>query len=122
MSTGMNASTGRSISGWDHVQQSLGKIMSTALNSRVMRRLFGSGLPRLVDRPLTPATVLDFYAAMAKALAFEPRFKVTKIGLSTTSEVGAPDFTVTGLYYPRALEGDFTVAQVATHTIKLKGP
>lgn len=122
MSTGMNATTGRAISGWSHVQQSMAKIMSTALNSRVMRRLFGSGLPRLVDRPLTPATILDFYAAMAKALAFEPRFKVTKIGLSETTSAGVADFTVTGLYYPRALAGDFSVAEVATHTIKLKGP
>lgn len=117
MSTGMNAATGRTISDFDHVQQCLGKIMSTALNTRVMRRFFGSKVPRLVDSPLSPATLLDFYAAMAKALSFEPRFKVTKIAL--TDNTGAADFTVTGVYYPRALVGDFSVAQNATTQVRV---
>jgi phage baseplate assembly protein W len=108
MSTGMNMTTGRAVSGFAHVQQSVGKIMSTALKSRVMRRNFGSRLPRLVDAPISPLTLVDFYAAVASALAFEPRFRASKIALDGVAQDGEITIAVTGTYYPRALAGDFT--------------
>lgn len=110
MTTGMNMTTGRAISGWDHVQQSVGKIMSTALKSRAMRRYFGSIIPRLVDDNVSSITIIDFYAGVAKALAFEPRFRASRISLESASVDGQIAILVTGTFYPRALSGDFTEA------------
>ena len=49
MRTGISATTGRVLTGWDHCVQSLAKILTTRFNSRVMRRDFGSRVPDLQD-------------------------------------------------------------------------
>lgn len=44
-STGISAIAGAVMTDWDHVQQSIRKILSTPIGSRVMRRNFGSDIP-----------------------------------------------------------------------------
>jgi len=46
---GMNASTGRASGGLQHLYQSIAKILTTPVGTRVKRREFGSELPELVD-------------------------------------------------------------------------
>ena len=80
---GMNARTGRSISGINHLRQSLSEILTTPLGSRVMRRDFGSRIYELVDAPMNNATLLDLYAATAEAIArWEPRLRLTRVQVS----------------------------------------
>lgn len=80
---GMNHKTGRAIDGLAHLYQSIAKILTTPLGSRIGRRHFGSELFDLVDAPNNPATRVRLYAAVATALMrFEPRVKVTRVGLS----------------------------------------
>lgn len=77
---GMNATTGKSLSGLDHVRQSVTDILTTPIGSRVMRRNYGSRLFELIDSPLTGSTLVDIYAAAAEALGtWEPRLKVTRV-------------------------------------------
>ena len=72
--TGMNASTGKSLSGPEHLAQSIQDILTTPLGSRIQRRDYGSLLPYLIDHPMNAATQLKLYAASAHAIAkFEPR-------------------------------------------------
>ncbi|MDR1229696.1 MAG: GPW/gp25 family protein [Azoarcus sp.] len=52
---GMDAETGRTTSDLAHVRQSIRKILTTPIGSRVMRRGFGSRLSDLVDAPLNEA-------------------------------------------------------------------
>jgi phage baseplate assembly protein W len=79
---GMNAVTGRAISGVDHLSQSIGKILSTPLGSCIQRRSFGSEVPDLVDAPGNGATRIRLYAAVATALMrWEPRLTVTRVQL-----------------------------------------
>ncbi|MXN77209.1 baseplate assembly protein [Burkholderia sp. 4701] len=81
---GMNASTGRSISGLGHFYQSIGKIVTTPLASCVMRRTFGSELPDLIDAPGNGAVRTRLYAAIATALMrWEPRLTLTRVVLSS---------------------------------------
>lgn len=71
---GMNAETGRSMSGLEHLAQSIGRIVSTPLGSCIQRRTFGSELPDLIDAPANGATRIRLYAAIATALMrWEPR-------------------------------------------------
>jgi len=77
--TGLNRHTGAALGGLDHVRQSITDILTTPIGSRVMRREYGSDVPRLIDRPMGPATALDIQAAVADALyRWEPRFRLTR--------------------------------------------
>jgi phage baseplate assembly protein W len=88
---GMDAKTGRSISGLAHLYQSIGKIVTTSIASRLKRRPFGSQIPDLIDAPNNGATRVRAYAAIATALMrWEPRLTLSRVQLVTeTTETGA---------------------------------
>ncbi len=106
---GMNASTGASITGTDHLRQSVLDILRTRKGSRVMRRSYGSRLPDLVDSPTNAAGVADIVAATADALArWETRIKVTNVSVYSAG-AGSVEITITGKHLidgkPVVLEG-----------------
>lgn len=77
---GMDAQTGRPLDGIDHLEQSIRDILTTPIGTRVMRREYGSRIPELVDRPMTPALAADLYAAAAEALhRWEPRLRLLRV-------------------------------------------
>jgi len=78
--TGMNVATGESISGMDHIKQSVADILTTPIGSRVMRREYGSLLPSLIDQPLNGANLLRAYSAVVVAInEWEPRIRLERI-------------------------------------------
>lgn len=82
----MNATTGRSIEGLDHLYQSISKILSTPIASCIKRRTFGSNLPDLIDAPSNGTVRTRLYAATATALMrWEPRLTLTRVQLSDES-------------------------------------
>lgn len=77
---GMNAMTGRALSGAAHLHQSITRILTTPVGARLMRRTFGSALPDLIDAPDHGATRLRLYAAIAQALmCWEPRWHLIRL-------------------------------------------
>lgn len=82
--SGLNRITGRALSDEaSHLAQSINDILSTPLGSRVLRRTYGSELPRLIDAPLNGETLVDLYAATAEALAlWEPRITLNRVQVS----------------------------------------
>lgn len=70
---GMDRTTGRALSGMDHLVQSVGDIVSTAIGTRLCARDYGSDVPDLIDQPANAITVLRIYAATALAIAREER-------------------------------------------------
>ena len=77
---GMNAQTGESISGLEHLRQSVRDILSTPVGSRVMRRDYGSRLFELLDRPMSQELLADIQAAVVMALSLqEPRIRLTSV-------------------------------------------
>ena len=88
---GMNAKTGRATTGLDHLYQSIDKILTTPIGTRIARRDFGSELPELVDAPNNATTRVRLYAATATALMrWEPRLKLSRVQLATdTTDTGA---------------------------------
>lgn len=97
---GMNALDGRALSGIDHLRQSIRDILTTRIGTRVMRRDYGSELPRLIDRPMNGALAVDLYAATAKALRrWEPRFRLTSIAISAATP-GKITLALEGRYLP----------------------
>ena len=85
---GMDARTGKALSGDAHLAQSIADILSTPLSTRVMRRDYGSRVPDLIDAPAHAATRVQFYAATATALMrWEPRITLTRVALSVIDEL-----------------------------------
>ena len=64
---------GQPLSEIEHIFQSIEMILTTPIGSRVMRRNFGSHLPRILGRPLNESTITAIYAAANEAIAtWEP--------------------------------------------------
>lgn len=79
---GMNASTGQQLSDLDHIRQSIQKILTTPIGSRVMRRDFGSMIPDLIDKPLNGKTRMQAMAACVMSIqAWEPRVDLVSVVL-----------------------------------------
>lgn len=95
---GTSATTGKHVSGIDHLRQSISDILTTPIGSRVMRRDYGSRLFELVDAPMNDATRVDMIAATAEALTtWEPRVTVDEVSVSAT-EAGKFTISLTCTY------------------------
>lgn len=97
---GINSSTGKALSGIEHLRQSVVDILTTPLGSRVMLRHYGSRLFRLVDAPANRETLIDIYHAAASALIqWEPRIQVERIVCEAVNP-GQIVIGLHGLYVP----------------------
>lgn len=95
---GMNALNGRSLTGLEHLKQSIADILNTPIGSRVMRRDYGSKLFSLIDAPLNRGTLVDIYAATAEALMkWEDRLLVSAVDI-TSAQLGQITLKITGKY------------------------
>ena len=94
---GMSRSTGKPLDGVAHLAQSIGDILTTPVGSRVMRRDYGSLLPRLIDQPFNAATRIRLFAATAAALMrWEPRIQLDQVRMELGDAPGAVVVTVEG--------------------------
>ncbi len=100
----MNKETGKELEGIEHLKQSIIDILTTPINSRVMRRDYGSRLFELVDKPINRDLTLEIYSAVAEALEkWEKRFKLEKVKITEVKE-GKVILVLEGIYLP---EGKF---------------
>lgn len=106
---GMDRNTGRGLSGWPHVMQSLLVIWTTALGEREMLGQFGSGLPGELGKPLTEARMLTIKQAINVATdMWEPRYAINRVTVLTVNRDGRTGIRVDGQYRPRGHLGDLT--------------
>ncbi|MGE4526829.1 MAG: GPW/gp25 family protein [Rhodospirillaceae bacterium] len=97
---GMNADTGKALSGVAHLRQSVTKILTTRIGTRNRRRAFGSNLPNRIDNPAGPTFAIDIIADTAEALAtWEPRYRLDRV-IVDQSEPGTCVLDLDGLYLP----------------------
>jgi len=97
---GIQATTGKTLAGIDHLRQSIRDILTTPIGTRVMRRDYGSRLFSLIDAPMNRSTLLDIYAATAEAIAkWEPRFKLQSV-VAASAAPGVVVLDMTGEYLP----------------------
>lgn len=95
---GMNAETGRELTGLEHLKQSIADILNTPIGSRVMLRDYGSRLFELIDAPINRSTVVDIVAETAEALMkWEDRLVVGVVDV-TSAVVGRIVLRITGKY------------------------
>ena len=83
---GMSRYTGETLATEAHLAQSIVDILTTPIGSRVMRRSYGSRLPRLIDAPMNGETQIEVFAATADALAnWEPRLRLVRVSIDSAS-------------------------------------
>ncbi len=94
--TGMQVKTGRATtSELEHIRQSVTDILTTPIQTRLMRRDYGSVLPELIDHPLNTKNILRLYAAIAVAIIrWEPRYQI--IAISMPQNGSSVELEVTG--------------------------
>lgn len=107
---GMHAGTGRALSDVDHIRQSVRDILTTPVGSRVMRREYGSLLPRLIDQPLHGATLQRAYAATVMALIrWEPRIRIARVQFAVEGAMLTIDMHATRSDVPDAAALNLTI-------------
>jgi len=124
---GIDRQTGKRLSGWPHVSQSIEDIFTTRFGERVMREWYGSDAPRLLGENATVDTFMTFYATIVRGLTVreingwmrEPRFRLTQFDVTRVGRDGSADMVLSGLYIPRALYGDNTPEGSRTLTVSL---
>lgn len=109
-SVGLNADTGVTITGWNHVLQSLQSIFTTHFGARIMREYYGSFVPVLLGRAtINRSEAPLFMSAVATAvMQWEPRLYITAIRVDDASRDGTLGIVIEGEYRPRATYGDLT--------------
>lgn len=106
-SVGIDRRTGRVLKGWAHVVQSIEDILTTPVLTRVMRRTYGSDVPKLIDAPMNEASLLAVYVAIAEALdAWEPRYELKRVAFTRAGADGRAEIALVGVYYPDGHKGD----------------
>ena len=84
----MSRNTGLSLSSEaDQIRQSIQDILTTPIGSRIMRRSYGSLLPKMIDAPFNEITHLQLFAATATALIqWEDRVNIESISIAPVSD------------------------------------
>lgn len=95
---GLDRRTGESISGLDHLRQSIEDILTTPLGSGRMRPEYGSKLRRYVDMPVNDGWKSAVQAEVARALGrWEPRLRLERVVVTSVLD-GQICMTLTGEY------------------------
>ncbi|WP_314102948.1 GPW/gp25 family protein [uncultured Stenotrophomonas sp.] len=111
---GMDARSGAFSDDTAHLRQSIADILTTPIGSRIERREYGSLLSELIDQPFNDATRLKLFGAAATALLrWEPRIRLTRIGLTRANEPGT---------FVLDLDGQRAVPTGASRTTRLSVP
>ena len=109
---GMDKTTGKAISGLDHLEQSIRDILQTPKGSRVMRRDYGSDINSLVDLSISATNYLEIYSAVADALtAYEPRLTIVRV---TVQNIEAEQLTISVQGFYRGDEVNFDNIQISS--------
>lgn len=121
---GVDRFTGRMLTGFRHVEQSLCVIFATPFHQRVLRRWVGSFVPMLLGETYVARIITRFYWAICTSIdLFEPRYRIKVVYYMGTAlsewapqtmhvvdlvRLGEAIFRNEGVYYPRGHLGDFS--------------
>lgn len=112
--TGLDRTTFKPLVGFAHVRQSVGVILTTLLEERVMLLDFGFEGAKLIGRNLVPPVVLAYYRAVTKAVhTWEPEYRIGACQILKADRTGALSLQTGGTYYPEGRFGNYDIAQSA---------
>lgn len=121
--SGVDRHTGRVVDSYSSALQSVEVIFTTRIGERVMRRHFGAGLAELLGRATTPALFAAWKMLIVVGIdLWEPRFRVRAVKVNAQVDdlrLGNAGIEVLVDWRPRALAGDFSVADTRSFTIRM---
>ncbi len=119
---GLDARTGKHITGWPYVEHYIETVLTTRIGSRVMRRHLGTQVPEAQDAPGSEAIILQVFRSVAEAMdKYVPWYRLSDISLADAGRDGAYLFLLSGTYYPNAHKGDFSASEERLARIVLSG-
>lgn len=113
MRTGVDARTGKVLTGWDHCAQSIGRCIAMRFRTMLRRRHLASLVPVLQDQNADPRTIFEVYRALAEAIndpdGGEPGFNLQTVELVEFGRAGRFVFLLSGQFFPRGHLGDYSI-------------
>ena len=110
--SGVDARTGRVITGQVHLAQSIATIWSTRIGQRVMLLAFGSNLRSHLAEDITSALALEIYDDLTSAITqWEPEYRVAEMQFVSLTRIGGLGLRHGGTYYPEGRFGNYTVSE-----------
>jgi len=115
---GVDRHTGKMLTGWDHVIQSMLLIFSTKYHERVLRRWCGSFVPHLIGQNADEPTIARFYFAICTGIdLWEPNYRINRVRVANRSDgslmtspeelrTGRLQTSMEGTYRPRGHLGN----------------
>lgn len=117
---GIDARTGKPLSGFAHLQQSIAKIVMTIPTERVMRLDFGMNPTRHLGRNISAALAAEFYRDVIVAVhRWEPEYRIRRLQLVTLDRVGGLGVLFEGSYYPEGRLGNYGIVEAVNLNIPL---
>ncbi len=109
---GVDASTGRIITGQVHLAQSIATIWATRIGERVMLLAFGSNLRSHLGEDVTGALALQIYDDLTTAIIrWEPEYRMIDFQLVSLTRKGGMGIRHGGVYYPEGRFGNRTITE-----------
>jgi phage baseplate assembly protein W len=117
---GIEARTGRPLSGRAHLEQSIVKIVMTIPTERVMRLDFGMNPTRHIGRNISAALAARFYRDVIVAVhRWEPEYRIRRLQLVTLGRIGSLGVLFEGTYYPEGRFGNYAIAEAVDLNLPL---
>ena len=110
--SGIDAGTGRIITGQVHLAQSLATIWTTRIGERLMRLTFGSRLRSHLAEDIVPALALAIYDDLVGAiLLWEPEYRIVQFQVVSLTRKGGLGIRHGGIYFPEGRFNNFAIRQ-----------
>ncbi|WP_067519520.1 hypothetical protein [Endozoicomonas ascidiicola] len=103
MAIGTHEITGKKITGLQELKQRIQRLFRTRKGTLVIKRTYGSDMPKQVDRKIVPGYRLDVYAEAAETLAnpvneINDEFKLHQTHMAIDNETGDVSLILKGEY------------------------
>lgn len=109
--------TGRLLTGFPCIEQSIGRILTTHPTELVMLLDFGSDTHRFIGRNLHSGLVVDLYRSAVEAIhKWEPEYRVRRIQLVMLDRLGGLGIGFDGTYFPEGRHGNYRLSEPAGFT------
>ena len=110
--SGIDARTGRIITGRAHLAQSIATIWRTRISERIMRLAFGSNLRSHLAEDVTGALALELYDDLTTSvIRWEPEYRIVEMQLVSLTIKGGLGLRHGGIYYPEGRFGNYAVEE-----------
>lgn len=120
--SGIDRRTGKALTGFAHVRQSVEVILTTHLTERWMLLEFGHPGMRWIGQNLTAPVILALYRDTRKVVRrWEPEYDITRFRLLAADATGLLALSTAGTYYPEGRYGNYAIAEAVSADFSLSG-